>query len=318
MPDTNCCRSCSADERARVIDILGKPVRIKDYVCSPDGRTYRKKPEKNSVYLSICPTSLCRGHCAFCVATHTNENRRLNIEAFAGVMKRLKEQDLIHAVKITGGEPFDDVGLLNEVIGVLFETFGFGLTVSISTNAMRLERLHEVKDLSYVETIHVSRHHYDDAVNRAIFGGADVPSGAKLKEIVSAVSFKDLFVFNCMLLKDHINSPEEAHRMLDFAIETGVPKVGFMTCMPVNAYAQQQTIPFESVLNEDDPALLFTRAFYDYEFCHCRDGVYVSPNGSLIEFYGRCTKMDDPGYSRGLVYDADNHLKLGFSGAIIV
>ena len=120
-----------------------------------------------------------------------------------------------------------------------------------------------------------------------------------------------------MLLKDYINSAEEAHRFLDFAIDTGAPKVGFMVCTPVNKYAKEQTIPFESVIREGDETLLFTRGFYDYGYCHCRDGVYASSDGRIIEFYGRDTTDCSVPYARSLVYDYDNHLKIGFSGDII-
>ena len=233
-------------------------------------------------------------------------------------MRKLKAEDRIRGIKITGGEPFYDVGLLNEVVSVLYEIFGYELELSISTNGIWLDQIHRIKGLEHIEAIHVSRHHYDDAINKKLFGGADVPSGDKLKEIVSTISFKDVFVFNCMLLKDYIHSPKEAHRFLDFTIKTGIPKVGFMTCSPINEFAKQQTIPYESVIKDNDASLLFTRGFYDYEFCHCRDGVYVSPSGEIVEFYGRSTNTDGCQYSRGLVYDADDHVRDDFCGNVIL
>ncbi len=317
MQNTNCCLSCD-ESRTRTINILGKPVIVKKYICSEDGVNYKEKPENVQLQMSVCPTSFCPGNCPFCIAKDIKSKRKLDINKFTDVMNRLKAEDRIRGVKITGGEPFYDIGLLNDVISVLYEIFGYELEVSISTNGIWLDQLHRIRDLEYIEAIHVSRHHYDDEINRILFGGADVPSEEKLKEIVSTVSFKDVFVFNCMLLKDYINSPEEAHRFLDFTIRTGVPKVGFMTCSPINDYARRQTIPYESVIKDNDPSLLFTRGFYDYEFCHCRDGVYASPNGEVVEFYGRSTNTDGCKYSRGLVYDADNHLRDGFCGNVIV
>ena len=317
MQNTNCCLSCD-ESRTRTINILGKPVIVKNYICSEDGVNYKKKPENVQLQMSVCPTSFCSGNCPFCIAKDIKSKRKLDINKFTDVMMRLKAEDRIRGVKITGGEPFYDVGLLNEVICVLYEIFGYELEVSISTNGIWLDQLHRIRDLEYIEAIHVSRHHYDDEINKTLFGGADVPSGEKLKEIVSTVSFKDVFVFNCMLLKDYINTPEEAHKFLDFTIKTGVPKVGFMTCSPINDYAKRQTIPYETVIKDNDPSLLFTRGFYDYEFCHCRDGVYASPNGEVVEFYGRSTNTDGCKYSRGLVYDADNHLRDGFCGNVII
>lgn len=318
MQNTNCCRSCDKNGRTREICILGKPLIVKDYICSADGVHYKRKPENAQLQLSVCPTSYCPAGCPFCIAQNTRSQQRIDVGQFAKVMRLLKEEDRVRGVKITGGEPFYDVGLLNEVLCVLYDVFGYGLEVSVSTNAIRLHQMHKLRDLSHLESIRISRHHYDDAVNRALFGGADVPSGEQLKEIVRTVSFRDVFVFNCLLLKDYIGSEEEAHRFMDFAIGVGVPKVGFVTCSPINAFAKRQTIPYESVLKDDDPSLLFTRRFYDYDICRCRDGVYVSPEGQIIEFYGRSTKTDRYAYVRGLVYDADNRLRDGFGGEVII
>ncbi|MBR7000454.1 MAG: radical SAM protein [Lachnospiraceae bacterium] len=309
------CDTC--ENRTKVIDILGKPVRVKNYICSTDGINYRPKPDNVQLQLSVCPVSYCPASCPFCCAKGTKTEQRIDTEHFASVMRRLRAEDRVRGVKITGGEPFTDVGLLNEVISILFEIFGYDLELAISTNGIGLCRVHEIKDLVHLESIHISRHHYNDAVNRQLFKNADIPGTEELKEIVNSVSYKDLWVFNTMLLKNAINSAEEAHKFLDYAIEVGVPKVGFMVCSPVNAYAAAQSIPYEAVIREDDPDLLFTRGYYDYEFCHCSDGVYVSQKGKIIQFYGRSTKMVDYGYSRGLVYDADNRLRDGFGGEII-
>ena len=314
----NCCRSCDPENRTREITVLGKPVLVKNYICSEDGVNYKKKPENVQLQLFVCPTSFCPGNCAFCIAKDIKSKRMLDINRFADVMRRLKAEDRVRGVSITGGEPFYDVSLLNEVISVIFEIFGYEMELSINTNGIGLDQLHRIRDLEYIEAIHISRHHYDDTINKSLFGGADVPSGDQLKEIVSTVSFKDVFVFNCVLLKDYINSPEEAHRFLDFTIKTGIPKVGFISCSPINDFAKQQTIPYESVIKDDDPSLLFLRGFYDYEFCHCQDGVYASPGGEVVEFYGRSTVTDGCKYSRGLVYDADDHLRDGFLGEVII
>lgn len=316
MQNTNCCRS-SDEDRTRTVSVLGKPLTIKNYVCSADGVNYNR-PEKVLLQLSVCLTTFCPANCRFCIAGDTGAKRSLDIDKFADVMRKLKAEEIIRGIKITGGEPFYDVGLLNEVISVLYEIFGHHLELSVSTNGIWLDQLHKIKELEYLESIHISRHHYDDSINRTIFGCTEVPSGDKMREIVSTVSYRDIFVFNCMLLKDHINSPEEAHRFLDFTIRTGVPKVGFMTCSPANEYAKMQFIPYDSVISDDDPLLLFTRGFFDHEFCRCRDGVYVSPQGELVEFYGRSTNTDGCKYSRGLVYDAGDHLRVDFGGEIIV
>lgn len=316
MANTSSCPSCE-QSRMRTVSVLGKEVAVKGYICSPDGVHYRQKGSDTRLQLSVLPHSYCPAACPFCIATHTKEHRHIDTVKFERVMRRLNEEKLVRGVKITGGEPFEEFELLREVIDILFDVFGENLELSVSTNGMWLNRIHELRRLPRIDTFHISRHHYDDSVNRALFGGAAVPSAEELKEVLHSITFPDIFVLNCMLLKDYIHSPEEARRFLDFAIEVGASKVGFMCCTPVNAFAGEQAIRFESVLRDGDPSLLFTRGFYDYEYCHCRDGVYASDDGRLIEFYGRDSAACQPSYCRGLVYDSDNYLKDGFNGNII-
>ena len=319
MQNINYCQSCKIGEKTREINILGKPITVKNYICSADGINYKEKPENIKLQLFVNMLTFCPANCRFCVAKNTKQDKKIDIDKFKSVMKLLKAEDRIRGIKITGGEPFYDIDLLNEVISAIYDIFGYETEVAISTNGTGLENLKKIKDLEHIETIHLSRHHYDDNVNRELFGNIkNIPDKELLKDIIGSVSYKDIFVLNCILLKDYINSPEEAHKFMDFAINIGAPKVGFMTCSQVNGYAKEQSIPYEAVIKEDDPALLFTRGFFDYDYCHCSDGVYSSEDGRIVEFYGKSTKMEDYAYCRGLVYDADDHLKDGFGGNIIM
>ena len=319
MQNINYCQSCKIGEKTREINILGKPITVKNYICSADGINYKEKPENIKLQLFVNMLTFCPANCRFCVAKNTKQDKKIDIDKFKSVMKLLKAEDRIRGIKITGGEPFYDIDLLNEVISAIYDIFGYETEVAISTNGTGLENLKKIKDLEHIETIHLSRHHYDDNVNRELFGNIkNIPDKESLKNIIGSVSYKDIFVLNCILLKDYINSPEEAHKFMDFAIDIGAPKVGFMTCSQVNGYAKEQSIPYEAVIKEDDPALLFTRGFFDYDYCHCSDGVYSSEDGRIVEFYGKSTKMEDYAYCRGLVYDADDHLKDGFGGNIIM
>ena len=319
MQNINYCQSCKIGEKTREINILGKPITVKNYICSADGINYKEKPENIKLQLFVNMLTFCPANCRFCVAKNTKQQKKIDIDKFKSVMKLLKAEDRIRGIKITGGEPFYDIELLNEVISAIYDIFGYQMEVAISTNGTGLENLKKIKDLEHIETIHLSRHHYDDNVNRELFGNIkNIPDKKSLKNIIDSVSYKDIFVLNCILLKDYINSPDEAHKFMDFAIDIGAPKVGFMTCSPVNGYAKEQSIPYEAVIKEDDPALLFTRGFFDYDYCHCSDGVYSSEDGRIVEFYGKSTKMEDYAYCRGLVYDADDHLKDGFGGNIIM
>ncbi len=317
MQNTNSCRSCEAVVKTRTVNVLGKELKLKNYVCSADGIHYKQKPEDIQLQLSICPTSFCEATCPFCIAKNTNQKQFVDLVRLEECLKRLYDENLVRGISFTGGEPFTDVRLLNDIINLVYKTFGNSIEVSVTTNGTNLHRMHEIEMLSYLEALHISRHHYDDRINSELFG-VRVPTKDELSEILHSVSYKDLFVLNCMLLKDYIGTQEDVHKFLDFAIEVGAGKVAFMACSPVNDFAKEQTMDYTTVLRSDDISLLFTRGFQDFDLCRCQDGVYASATGEIIEFYGRNTSGINCEYCRGFVYGADNHLRVGFNGEIIL
>ncbi len=317
MQNTNCCPSCDAIQKKRTVTVFGKKINLKNYICSSDGVNYKQKPDDIKVQLSVCPTSFCGASCPFCIAENTNEKQFLDTKKLEKVLRGLCEEGIVRGISFTGGEPFTDVGLLNETVNMIFDIFGKSVEVSVTTNGTNLRRMHEIEMLSYIDALHISRHHYDDGINRKIFG-VTVPTKDELSEILHSVSYKDLFVLNCMLLKDYIGTKEDVHKFLDFAIDVGAGKVAFMACTPVNAFAKEQTMDYSTVLCSDDPSLLFTRGFRDFDLCKCQDGIYASESGEIIQFYGRNTNAGDCDYCRGFVYGADNRLRAGFGGEIIV
>lgn len=297
--------------------MLGKELELKNYICSSDGIHYKQKPEDIRLQLSICPTSFCAAACPFCIAGNTKRQQFLDIKKLENCLRRLNEENLVRGISLMGGEPFTDVILLNDIIDLVFGIFGESMEVSVTTNGANLHRMHEIKMLSYLDALHISRHHYDDQRNAQLFG-IPVPTKDELSDILHSVKYRDLFVLNCLLLKDYIGTQEDVHKFLDFAIEVGAGKVAFMTCTPINAFTREQTIDYASLLRPDDPSLLFTRGFRDFDLCRCQDGVYVSPTGEIIEFYGRTTNAGDCKYCRGFVYGADDHLRAGYDGEVIL
>lgn len=317
MQNTNSCRSCDAVVKTRTVNVLGKELKLKNYVCSSDGIHYNQKPEDIQLQLSICPTSFCGASCPFCIAKNTEQKQFLDLVKLEECLKRLHDENLVRGVSFTGGEPFTDIKLLNGIINLVYKTFGNSIEISVTTNGTNLHRIHEIEMLSYLDALHISRHHYDDQINAELFG-IRVPTKEELSDILHSVSYKDLFVLNCMLLKDYIGTQDDVHKFLDFAIEVGAGKVAFMACSPINDFAKEQTMDYTTVLKANDPTLLFTRGFQDFDLCRCQDGVYASATGEIIEFYGRNTNVSDCEYCRGFVYGADNHLRVGFNGEIIL
>lgn len=316
MPNTCCPSSCEAP-RLRSVTLMGKQLLVKDYICSADGVHYPPKPEKIKTQLSITPTDFCAASCPFCIAKNTRSTARIDLKKLENALQQLRDAEIVRGVSITGGEPFTDVKLLDDVIMLVFDVLGPDTEISLNTNGFALHRMHELRALSRLDALHISRHHDNDAHNDRLFG-MKMPGREELKRILHSVPYRDLFVLNCLLLQDGIGTAEDAHRYLDFAIDVGAGKVAFITPTPVNAWVAKRRVDYRQVLRGDDPALLFTRGYTDYDVCRCQDGVYASGDGRIIEFYGRSTTPTDCTYCRGFVYGADNHLRVGYGGEIIL
>ena len=314
MTDSNTSTEVENDfRRTAQITLFGKEITVKNYLCAKNGCPYKQKPKPLELQLSIVPTFYCGAGCAFCSAAASAGNRAfLDVRKLEKVLRELDSKKVIRGISITGGEPFTDTGLLNEIIEMIFDICGVETEISINTNGSGLFKLKDIRRLAYVDTIHISRHHYDDEKNRSYFG-IPVATGAEIAETVDIVKDPKLFVFNCLLLKGGMDSKEECIKFLEFAGKIGVPKVGFITPMVVNGYTEKNRVSYTEVFDRNDSRILFTTGFKDFDLCRCQDGVYLTESGKLVEFYGRETEYGCAGYVRGLVYGADNVLRTGFS-----
>ena len=301
----------------RTIELFGKEIEAKAYSCrAEDGpEEYKERPVK--LILTICPVAACNASCAFCVAAADKSSARIDTGKLRKVLTYLKERDVILSVNVSGGEPFTDTGLLNETVNIIYGVFGDDITLSMNTNGSRLDRLKDIEKFEQFEALHISRHHYDDAVNDRLFG-TEMPTTEQLKEAIAAVSFKDVFIFNCLLLKEGIGDAQSARKFLEYAHAIKVPKVGFISTMAVNEYTREQQVRYTDVIGNPDGRMLVTRGFADYDRCRCTDGVYACDDGGIIQFYGRETSPGTGSYVRGLVYGADNVLRTGYGESAVV
>ena len=307
---------CCSMSRSAKIKLLGREIAVKNYICSPDGVHYRPKEGRIRLQLSILLTRYCDARCPFCIAAPTDDPAALDPAALEKILRLLRQEDRVRGISITGGEPFTRPELLDQAVSMSFRFFGHAMEVTINTNGTGLAHLCGIRELEHVDTVHISRHHWLDSRNEALFGRR-MPSAEELRAHIAAVPLKGLFVLNCMLLRGWVEKPEDARRYMDFAIGLGASKVSFITGTPVNDFVRQRRVPYEAVLRDDDPSLLFTRGFRDYSCCRCRDGVYVSPQGRLIEFYGRHTEPGGCDYCRGLVLTPEGALTAGFGGPVL-
>jgi len=298
-------------EKTTAFNIFGKELCVKNYKCSHNGCPYVQKDRPLKMQLSLRLTSYCGASCRFCSAACGKGIKDfLNLKYLETVLNEMKRLNAVRGISITGGEPFTDIGLLNEAIEMIFDILGVWTEVSINTNGIGLKDIHKIKRLKYVDTVHISRHHYDDEKNRAYFG-IDVPDSEAIKEAVQSVYDPRIFVLNCLLLKGGIGSSKEMKNYLEWAGDIGIKKAGFITAMPVNDYAAKNRVSYKDIFVVDE-AILYTDRFDDFEYCNCRDGIYASSSGRVVEFYGRETGYGGPDFVRGFVLGPDGVLRTGY------
>ena len=118
-------------------------------------------------------------------------------------------------------------------------------------------------------------------------------------------------------MKDYINSLKEIKNMLNHAGELNVYKNGFVSLMKCNDYAVENFINFNDIFNNLDENFFKGHHFYSAEYCECVDGIYLTNNNKLVEYYARMVKECECPYINQLVYTSDNKLKCGFAGKVL-
>lgn len=176
------------------------------------------RPDPN---FSLVTPGPCNAKCGFCFWKETPITNDYFFKLDA-VMSGLVLPKECNQVSITGGEPTASKYLrpiLNRINKDIFKK------VVLTSNGFRLlENLDHM--VGTVDYLNISRHHFDDAENRKVFGTNGVPSKDKLKEIVKTA--KDYGIdttLNCVTTK--IETPWNVAAYIKFAKEIGVDHVCF-------------------------------------------------------------------------------------------
>lgn len=290
------------------MEIFGTEISLKEFFCQRDDCELCKieNPYVN-IYVNL--TNACNAECRFCC----NENNRMNITPFdygkfVDVINEISSKVKIRKLSFTGGEPTIPFGMLEKCLRFVkekdAETF-----VTVNTNGTNLEKLGELH--KYIDSIALSRHHYDDKKNAEIFQTEDVPDTERIRNF----KHKEILHFSCNLMKSYIGTAEEAIKYLDYAASVGCFDIGFVSLMPTNEYCEEEFVDFNSLEFDKQKDVFITKNWRLEDKCRCRNYIYITQNADIVEVYARYYVK--PNYSSGtLVFDGKN-LKKGFNGDII-
>jgi len=158
------------------MDITTTPITLfgQEYLVYK-GACCSEHSDKRTLYVEL--TDTCNAKCPFCSAGRgsTTGSHMVSPDTLKKCVDELVGAGAIDRVSITGGEPlivqYTELGRLLDILdnsGVDF--------YAITTNGRYLAKnLYLLKGHARLRYLNVSRHHFDDAENRKIFGDENIP-----------------------------------------------------------------------------------------------------------------------------------------------
>lgn len=287
-----------------LINICDKRINVITAPCSKNGKRYIGAITP-CINLYVKVTNKCNANCSFCEFRGA-DSKRFDINQYQTALMEVSKTLKINKVSFTGGEPTLKPELLSDLIAMTRKILGKDVFIVVSTNGSKLENLWNSQN---IDSIALSRHHYDDEKNSEIFGTTVVPGRKDIK--YSQVKHK--IHLSCVLSKKAINSGSEVVKYLKFARYIKIYDVGFVGLMrDVNTYCKDNYVNFNrfhlKTLN-----VVKTKDYTRGSSCACSNYMFVK-NEEVVHFYYRHRKKTVG--VETLVFDGQN-LKTGFDGEII-
>ena len=296
------------------IELFNKRVLFKSYKCTNDKNiTIKSKP---FFKLTIKLTDECNCSCSFCSNKNIRDFGKLDFNKVEEVLRELNKTGYLARVGITGGEPMMYPDQVNRLVNLIL-SINNKINIGITTNGLNLKKFLEFDNVEKIEGIHISRHHYDDEINKKLFNNDNIATSEDIKYLQSKLKDKLIININTVLIKGYIDSTEEVKKMCDYIDTLGVRRIGLVSLLKLNDFAKEHFIDCNEIFNNLDSSFFVGHHFHNHDFCECVDGIYYSKNKNLIEFYSIMSKEKKCPYITQLVYTTNNQLKTGFSGEVI-
>ena len=286
-----------------LVDFYGKQIAVKEFDCSLG----TLNPERISpfVNLFVKVTNGCNARCLFCSnADAKPTNKTFDIDKLEDIVLKLKEQSIkVNRLNITGGEPSVVSSLVENILQRMDGKVFDDIHLHLNTNGL-LPQSQELMRHPRWDSISMSLHHYDIDKLSELYG-CKIPEDAFKFEEVN----KQKLNVSCNLIKGYIDNPEEAHKMLDFALELGIPRIGFVALMKVNDYCKERFIDLEDIHIDTIPHVYFTKSMNRGKDCKCSNYLY-NKDLKILEIYMR--NYANPQYCESsLMFDGE-YLRQGF------
>lgn len=285
------------------MEAFGKEIQIKRFGCNCLDEP--GQPIDPSVNLFVKVTKSCNARCLFCSNAETSmPSVPFNVSKLLEIIRELKASGIrVNRVNITGGEPSVASALVEEILQKMGDSDLSDLHLHLNTNGL-LPQSQKLMRHPRWDSISMSLHHYDLSQLSELYGCAIQNRAFDFEGID-----RQRLNASCNLIKGYIDSPEEASKMLDFALDLGLPRIGFVALMKVNAFCQDHFVDLEEIHLDTIPHVYFTKSMDRASDCKCSNYLY-NKNLKILEIYMR--NYANPQYCESsLVYDGE-YLRQGF------
>lgn len=292
------------------IELFGKQIPVRSHYCKFYDYDPKPLPEP---YVNIYVRSKgCNAKCKFC--EFYNDASPFNFEKYLYILNEVKDKVRIKKFAFTGGEPTMNYKQFQKIVNITKKHLPNSARV-LNTNGYNLDVFKNDEEIfSSIDSISLSRHHYQDKLNNEILGFKSAPKKL-LKQIQAENLDKNILHLSCNLIKGYIDSKEEIYKYLEFASSIGIQSVGFVSLMPINDYCKDNLIDFNSLDLVSDRFNL-TKIWTYENYCRCNNYVYIPKNlKNVIRVYYKNT-YNPYDININLVFDGEN-LRAGFTEEII-
>lgn len=289
------------------VRIFDADVPVRTHYCSRDGETPAPVTEPYvAIYTRM--TSVCQAACKFC-EFHGKNKQEFDLDTFKRMYTEVSRKLKVKRFNFTGGEPTMRADLIHEILPFI-KGLNRNTEVTINTNGYDIESLYDV--LEYVDSVSMSRHHYDDAKNAEIFGMKACPFPTS--KIIQFPK-KDILNFTCNLIRGYIDNADECHKYVETFSNLGVTSFGFVSLMNVNEYAKNNVVDFEKLNFGNRSNVLNNIQWQKEKACKCHNYLVSNDKGIISKVYAKFTM--DTCKHESLMFYSDNVLRMGFDGRVV-
>jgi len=292
------------------VEIFGREIPLRTHYCHIFGK---ENSEVDEPYVNLyVRTKYCNAKCQFC--TFADDASNYNEKKYIEVLKEISSKIRIKKIAFTGGEPTLYWDKFKSSV-LIAKDMCPDANLSMNTNGFRLQQLFEDPISKLFQNIHISRHHFDDALNDEIFI-AKTPTGEEIKWAQSMTEDKYQIQLSCDLIKGYIDNKEKLYQYMDWTNTLEVNNIGFVSLMPVNKYSRDNYIGF-NMKDLISDRFNVTKEWSYKDSCECTNYIYFPENlrESIRVYHKNAYAPFD--INETIIFDGEN-VKLGFDGEIIV